>query len=41
MVPAATHAGDDVAVVSFAQLLRLGTIVAVVPIFVALFFGES
>jgi len=33
--------GADVAIVSFAQLIRLGTIVTVVPVFVALFFGES
>lgn len=41
VVPAANQAGADVAVVSFAQLIRLGTIVAVVPVFVALFFAQS
>jgi len=39
VVPAANQAGADVAVVSFTQLIRLGTIVALVPVFVALFFG--
>lgn len=39
VVPAANEAGADVAIVSFMQLTRLGTIVAVVPVFVSLSFG--
>jgi membrane AbrB-like protein len=39
VVPAANEAGADLAVVSFMHLTRLGTIVAVVPIFVSLSFG--